>query len=211
MKANQKGFSVVEILVVVVVVGLLGAAGWLVYDRQKSKNNEQPVTQSSNQQNQETKPDPNAEYLVVKEWGLRFKVPSNLTDVKYRVFGDTLAFYAKPTGYTVEYRSDYEKLGDNNYPQYATGRLYKSTESSKDKIGIQVEGKKIGNYYYYTAHAFSSLASGAAPTGLYFDAACDKDTRTSAKCAGYMKAESEAFQSVNQGNTALLNTIEPAQ
>lgn len=36
MKANQKGFSVVEILIVIVVVGLLGAVGWLVYDRQKS-------------------------------------------------------------------------------------------------------------------------------------------------------------------------------
>jgi prepilin-type N-terminal cleavage/methylation domain-containing protein len=44
MKANQKGFSVVEVLIVIVVVGLLGAVGWLVYDRQKSKTNEQPKT-----------------------------------------------------------------------------------------------------------------------------------------------------------------------
>jgi prepilin-type N-terminal cleavage/methylation domain-containing protein len=40
MKVNQKGFSVVEILIVIVVVGLLGAVGWLVYDRQKSKTGE---------------------------------------------------------------------------------------------------------------------------------------------------------------------------
>jgi Tfp pilus assembly protein PilV len=37
MKANQKGFSVVETLLVIVVVGLFGAVGWLVYDRQKNK------------------------------------------------------------------------------------------------------------------------------------------------------------------------------
>jgi len=36
MKSNQKGFSVVEILIVIFVVGLLGAVGWLVYDRQNS-------------------------------------------------------------------------------------------------------------------------------------------------------------------------------
>lgn len=36
MKVNQKRFSAVEILIVIVVVGLLGAVSWLVYDRQKS-------------------------------------------------------------------------------------------------------------------------------------------------------------------------------
>ncbi len=40
MKANKKGFSTVELLIVVAVAGLLGAAGWLVYNnQQKSKNN----------------------------------------------------------------------------------------------------------------------------------------------------------------------------
>lgn len=37
MKLNQKGFSVVEILIVIVVVGLIGTVGWLVYDRQQNK------------------------------------------------------------------------------------------------------------------------------------------------------------------------------
>lgn len=48
MKANQKGFSVVEILIVVVVIGLLGGVGWLVYDRQKN-NNKQAKTQTTEQ------------------------------------------------------------------------------------------------------------------------------------------------------------------
>lgn len=52
MKANQKGFSVVEILIVIVVVGLLGAVGWLVYDRQKNKTDNKEVT--STQETQQT-------------------------------------------------------------------------------------------------------------------------------------------------------------
>jgi prepilin-type N-terminal cleavage/methylation domain-containing protein len=36
MKVNQKGFSVVEILIVIVVIGLIGTVGWLVYDRQNA-------------------------------------------------------------------------------------------------------------------------------------------------------------------------------
>lgn len=60
MKADQKGFSVVEILIVIVVVGLLGAVGWLVYDRQKNKTSEtsntQVATQKEETPKQETKP-----------------------------------------------------------------------------------------------------------------------------------------------------------
>lgn len=38
MKYNKNGFSVVEILVVIAVVGLIGAVSWLVYDRQSTSN-----------------------------------------------------------------------------------------------------------------------------------------------------------------------------
>ncbi len=38
MKKNEQGFSVLEILIVVVVVGLLGAMSWFVYNRQNSKS-----------------------------------------------------------------------------------------------------------------------------------------------------------------------------
>lgn len=37
MKKNEKGFSMVEMLIVIVLVGLTGAVGWLVYDRQNNK------------------------------------------------------------------------------------------------------------------------------------------------------------------------------
>jgi prepilin-type N-terminal cleavage/methylation domain-containing protein len=62
MKNNQKGFSVVEILVVLVIVGLLGTVGWLIHDRQSSKiaNEQTSVSQTKTQtsQNQtETKQD----------------------------------------------------------------------------------------------------------------------------------------------------------
>lgn len=53
MKANQKGFSVVEILIVIVVVGLLGAVGWLVYDRQKNKSDDKATTTQTSEQKQE--------------------------------------------------------------------------------------------------------------------------------------------------------------
>jgi prepilin-type N-terminal cleavage/methylation domain-containing protein len=58
MKVNQKGFSVVEILIVIVVAGLIGTVGWLVYDRQKNKTDDKSVAQTTQQeQKQETPTD----------------------------------------------------------------------------------------------------------------------------------------------------------
>lgn len=36
MKKHQKGFSLVETLIVIVVIGIVGVIGWLVYDQQTS-------------------------------------------------------------------------------------------------------------------------------------------------------------------------------
>lgn len=56
MKANQKGFSVVEILIVIVVVGLLGTVGWLVYGRQKGMSDDKATNTQASQQEQKDTP-----------------------------------------------------------------------------------------------------------------------------------------------------------
>jgi prepilin-type N-terminal cleavage/methylation domain-containing protein len=57
MKANQKGFSVIEILIVIVVMGLLGIVGWLVYDRQSNQTNKEQTanTQAQSDKTETTK------------------------------------------------------------------------------------------------------------------------------------------------------------
>lgn len=91
MKANQKGFSVVEILIVIVVVGLFGAVGWLVYDRQKSKaDNKDTTTQTSQQeQKQETPKEETKTADPYEGWKsgtfkytkLSYKLPPNWQDI----------------------------------------------------------------------------------------------------------------------------------
>jgi prepilin-type N-terminal cleavage/methylation domain-containing protein len=53
VKKNHKGFSLVELLIVIVVVGCISAAGWFVFNR---KNNQQnvPVNQTTEQVPQST-------------------------------------------------------------------------------------------------------------------------------------------------------------
>ena len=123
--------------------------------------------------------------------------------IKYGIHYYTIYFFAKPTGSNVQYVPDYEKYADKNF-RYATGVLYRSTSGTKQFAGDTTrEGKKVGDYYYYTSWAFSSLATGAGCQGLYGDSndsACE--------------TESKAFALVNgnDGNKqALLYTIELAQ
>lgn len=197
MKNNQKGFTIVEVLIVLLVIGLIGGATWYVL---QSKDKKSPATNTSQTQQEASKEtDTNEGYLVVKEWGLRFKTPSGLSDVRYTVHDDRVDFFAKPADSSVQYRSDYDKF-ENGRSQYATGVLYRSTGSTKPLVGdTTTEGKKVGDYYYYTAWSFSGLATGAACVGLYGDdvSSCEPEVT--------------AFRLVNQGDTALLNTIELAQ
>lgn len=52
---DQKGFSLIEGLLVLVIVGLIAAVGWLVYDRQ---NNETNNSQTNSQPSQQTQKPP---------------------------------------------------------------------------------------------------------------------------------------------------------
>ncbi len=56
-KDNKKGFSIVEILIVIVFIGLISAVGWFVYDRQNSKTNQEQANTTQNQtESQKTEP-----------------------------------------------------------------------------------------------------------------------------------------------------------
>jgi len=74
MKVNQKGFSVVELVVVVVVLGLLGTIGWMVYDRQ---TNISSINTTSQPETDKRK------FLVIKEWGVKFPLVSSLETAVY--------------------------------------------------------------------------------------------------------------------------------
>lgn len=55
MKHNRKGFSVVEAFIILVIIGLVGAAGWYVYNRsKKSDNQSSSSTASTTEDNLET-------------------------------------------------------------------------------------------------------------------------------------------------------------
>lgn len=87
MKRNEKGFGAVELLVIIVVIGLIGAVGWLVYDRQKSKQNNaettqqpssaQPVAKNDTKQEADTLINPGWKRYTSERLKISFEYPSD--------------------------------------------------------------------------------------------------------------------------------------
>lgn len=83
MKTNQKGFSAIKILIVLIVVGLIGGAGWLAWGRQKSAD-KQVSTHSVVTRTDDTKKlkkpvttTPVQKYLELSEWHIKVPVSNS--------------------------------------------------------------------------------------------------------------------------------------
>src|SRR4051794_12533759 len=86
-KQGQEGFGLLPVLLVVGMVGVLTAVGWIVYQRNKTQSSSaapttsQPVTQAP----APTPPAPTVTYLEIKEWGVKLPLPAAVKDAYYVV------------------------------------------------------------------------------------------------------------------------------
>lgn len=231
MKNNGFSSVVLVVLLAVLLTGIIGFAGWYVYQNNQKPvvTNFAECAAQEDAKIQETYPelcvyggnqytnpaqktelptedtDQQSNYVVVEEWRLKFTKPDSLKDIEYIIVGDTAGFYAKPADFDGNYRKNYKAVDASSRITYAIGRLTRSTNSTHtdNYVGV-VEGRKIGDYYYYTAHSFSGLSTGAGYNGLYFNEYCDDGPHEEPVCSELIDAEHKAFQSVND----MLRTIE---
>lgn len=180
MRTNQKGFGVVEILIVIFVAGLLGTIGWIVYTRQGNKaSNQQTATQNSEQkQDGSLKEDPKDEQSSVKQGyklyddrNLSLQYPDTWTSYKENNRPDWV-FFKSPdyvpsedlgpsvkAGQLLEVRvgntNDYEsyEMDLKNAPiaQKNHGGTYE-TISIDGNNAILSDTKTHGTYWYATAY-----------------------------------------------------------
>jgi Tfp pilus assembly protein PilE len=162
LKANQKGFSVVELLIIIVVVGLLGAVGWLVYDRQTDKDSNSQSTAKTSQQEQkketlkeEAKANPyegmtqysNAKYGISfyhpKDWTtveVPIENPSGLTPTEFaiNVKGNTTEKYSETAAVEIHIKNFQEttKTYEDMYGQSTTAKVSKVAGILKGKESI---------------------------------------------------------------------------
>src|SRR6266568_9118224 len=85
-REHQSGFSTVEILLVVLAIGIIGATGFFVYQHNRTKpSNAAAGTQAVSQQPTATAPTPTqtVTYLTFKEWGVKMPLSRAVGDAYY--------------------------------------------------------------------------------------------------------------------------------
>jgi len=84
---RQSGFSIVEALIVVVVIGIIGTSSWFVYqhNRVKTTNAAAGGTPPSSQQSTTTTTTPppanNQTVIKIPELGIQITVPDDMKDI----------------------------------------------------------------------------------------------------------------------------------
>ena len=86
IKDNQQGFSPVEAVLVLVIVGLVGFTGWYVLHSQKSVDKNLTSTSSSQATAKSTTPVKTSKNIIkFPELGIQITVPDDLNDLTYSI------------------------------------------------------------------------------------------------------------------------------
>lgn len=137
------GFSITVIITIIALLVIIGVIVWRWHETGSQNQTSAPAVSTLSQ-----KPDPNKGYVVIREWGVRFKPSADLVDVEYGIVGNTAVFSTK------QLAALDSSCGVGADTEYPFGKLSRSTTSaqeftSEDNAGAFV--KRIGNYYYQYA------------------------------------------------------------
>jgi len=98
LRSAAKGFSPIMVIAIIAAIAIISAGGWLVWqqnqddDRTHTNSSQTPDTQKDQAKDktpeQQTPNDPSegGKYFVVKEWGVRFPVPSEINGTLRYIF-----------------------------------------------------------------------------------------------------------------------------
>jgi cytoskeletal protein RodZ len=155
MAKTQKGFTVIEGLLILVIVGLIGFVGWYVYQAKQATDENLNTAASTNTavkvMKKTTASVPSTNYFVIKELGVKFIDTNNPNGLSYTV--DSSESTSTDT-VTIRFSSTKLQSMDSNCSTGSLGNLgghtFKtSTNAVNDSKG---EAIKIGSYYFYYAH-----------------------------------------------------------
>lgn len=144
---RQNGFGIVAIIATVAVIAVSAIVLWRVLEANtNSGQNSQSTSNTANNQEPAPEPvDPNAGYVVIKEWGVRFKPVDGLMGVQY--FQPT-NLSADEITFTTAELSNISQFCRRETGSIIVGLLTRSTIQRERAGGVVA---KVGDYYYQYA------------------------------------------------------------
>lgn len=148
-KTSQKGFSAIEAILVVLVIGLIVAVGWLVWDKQNSVN--KAANDSSTSEEAQ-----DAAAVAITEWGIKLNT-THANELTYEVSDESGVLEASGDAYDsiVVFAIKPDLITDADCSPGVN--LYRLTGSPADNENAV----KIGDTYYTTFGAPGTCANDA--------------------------------------------------
>ncbi|MEO7364128.1 MAG: hypothetical protein ABIV43_01320 [Candidatus Saccharimonadales bacterium] len=172
-RVNQKGFGTIELLLVSIMILLVGFIGFYVYNTQKStdKLNQAATTNVPNAKKSATdsssisQPTPAADYLTIKQWGVRMKLSAAIKDAIY-ILGhdgsqtDVFAGLSTSSLTQLEPYCGPDKTSVGALVRQTTAEHNTNASSSEaGSITNPVYDLQVGDHYYAYIHAQSACYS----------------------------------------------------
>jgi hypothetical protein len=186
-KLNSSGFSAVEAVLIIIVLGIVGGTGLYVYKQNTTKqtvSNSTPspkpavkTEKTTESKTETTPPAPSIKYLEIKEWGVKMELSKGIEDAyygKYPKFDSNIAYGLGLKSYTA--------LSADCAPERITlGWLVRQTTATHDanladqqkngvRMGNDVYPQKVGDYYYSYNHPQSGCADSTNPETAKYQA-----------------------------------------
>jgi prepilin-type N-terminal cleavage/methylation domain-containing protein len=151
IKDNQKGFGLIESLLVILIIAVIGFGGYYVWHTQRTKTPTITTTIS-------TPTASTQQYLTIKEWGVRVPMPSDvaMSDIYYVTGTDTLDGSSSEVGLASHKISALTsdcipQAGVNESPfgwiVRMTPAAYQQAAADYQDTGLK-NGTLLGSYYY---------------------------------------------------------------
>jgi hypothetical protein len=160
-KVNEKGFSVVELLIVILMFVLIGAVGYLVYkDHHTAVPKVVTVTKTTVAKPKTSKITSTGaattpSYLAIKEWGVRIPLSSSISDAYY--------YYNNGYAYLSVQSHNNDQCAANNVSEGVMTRFSQSDVDPQTNQTLLSEhttdAVKVGNYYYFYTHPQAECSS----------------------------------------------------
>ncbi len=154
---NQKGFGLIEGLLVLVIIGMLVGIGWYVWSQNISSSTPTQITNVDNSNNEaEKEQEPmkaEVDYFEIKELGVKFELPKSLEGLYYYIGNEGRTAYFSLIDLK-ETDCAAEKTSQIALTRYTDADYEEDLQAAATKDSA----KKINNFYF-------NLISGQAMCG----------------------------------------------
>lgn len=177
----QKGFTVVEGLLIFVIVGVIGGVGWYVVNsKNKTNKTSNQISTPAPQPVSSVTSDIN--YLAIKEWGIKLKLTETIKNATYNILDNKAWLSTKELDTNAECISYYKGGPGTSFQaivQYSSTDVAPDESPTASETTVAQNAKQnpgkyvvIGGKYYFFLHG-NGAACEAQTTDQYkaFEAA----------------------------------------